>query len=73
MQRADEEKYSQANDGPKERRLLYMVELKIRPSDVRGFNYHPSYSHDALEDWLLFDEELWRRELVSGKACAGRS
>ena len=26
-----------------------MVKLKISPGDVRGFNYHPSYSHDALE------------------------
>ena len=44
-----------------------MVALKIPASDVKGFNYHPTYSHDALEDWLLFDEELWRRELTLGK------
>lgn len=44
-----------------------MVELKIKPSDVRGFNYHPSYSHDALEGWLLFDEDVWRKELTNGK------
>ena len=44
-----------------------MTELKLKPSEVRGFNYHPSYSHDALEDWLLFDEEIWRRELEAGK------
>lgn len=44
-----------------------MIDLKIRHSDVRGFNYHPSYSHDALEDWLLFDEKIWRRELANGK------
>ena len=44
-----------------------MKELKIKPSEVKGFNYHPTYSHDALEDWLLFDEEIWRRELTIGK------
>ena len=44
-----------------------MIELKINPGDVKGFNYHPSYSHDALEDWLLFDEECWRKELAIGK------
>ena len=27
-----------------------MVALKIPASEVRGFNYHPTYSHDALED-----------------------
>ena len=44
-----------------------MIKLKISPGDVRGFNYHPSYSHDALEDWLLFDEDIWRKELTNGK------
>ena len=44
-----------------------MVELKIKPEDVRGFNYHPTYSYGSLEDWLLFDEEVWRRELTEGK------
>lgn len=44
-----------------------MVELKIKPSEVKGFNYHPSFSHDSLEDWLLFDEAIWRRELTIGK------
>ena len=44
-----------------------MKELKIKPSEVRGFNYHPSYSINALTDWFLFDEELWRRELTNGK------
>ena len=44
-----------------------MVTLKIAPAEVRGFNYHPSYSTGALEDWLLFDEEVWRRELTNGK------
>lgn len=44
-----------------------MKELKINPSEVRGFNYHPSYSINALTDWFLFDEDLWRRELTNGK------
>ena len=44
-----------------------MTELKIKASEVRGFNYHPSFSHDSLEDWLLFDEAIWRRELTIGK------
>ena len=44
-----------------------MCQLKISPSEVKGFNYHPTYSHDSLEDWLLFDEEIWRRELSIGK------
>ena len=44
-----------------------MVELKIKASEVRGFNYHPSYSTGAMEDWLLFDEKVWRRELTNGK------
>lgn len=44
-----------------------MVSLKINPSEVRGFNYHPSYSSGSLEDWLLFDEKIWRKELENGK------
>lgn len=44
-----------------------MKELKINPSEVRGFNYHPSYSYGSLEDWIMFDEEVWRRELTNGK------
>ena len=44
-----------------------MKELKIKASEVRGFNYHPGYSSDTLCDWLLFDEEVWRRELSNGK------
>ena len=44
-----------------------MVELKIKASEVKGFNYHPSYSFGALEDWLLFDEWVWRKELTIGK------
>ena len=44
-----------------------MKELKIKASDVKGFNYHPRTSHDSLEDWLLFDEAVWREELSLGK------
>ena len=44
-----------------------MIKLKIEPSEVKGFNYHPSYSYGSLEDWLLFDESVWRRELTIGK------
>ena len=43
------------------------MELKIKASEVRGFNYHPSYSHCALEDWMQFDEDIWRKELTFGK------
>ena len=48
-------------------RRKQMIELKIPAAEVRGFNYHPSYSTGAMEDWLLFDEEVWRRELTVGK------
>ena len=44
-----------------------MKSLKINPAEVRGFNYHPSYSINALTDWFMFDEEIWRRELTNGK------
>lgn len=44
-----------------------MVSLRIPATLVRGFNYHPSYSTGSLEDWILFDEEVWRRELTAGK------
>ena len=44
-----------------------MIELKIPAAEVRGFNYHPSYSTGAMEDWLLFDERVWREELSEGK------
>ena len=44
-----------------------MKELKIKASEVKGFNYHPSYSYGTLEDWILFDEAVWRRELTVGK------
>ena len=43
------------------------MQLKIAPCDVKGFNYHPGYSASALEDWLLFDKEVWRKELANGK------
>jgi hypothetical protein len=41
-----------------------MKTLKIDSCEVKGFNYHPSYSTTSLVDWLLFDEEVWRRELT---------
>ena len=44
-----------------------MRKLKIPAVDVKGFNYHPTYSTGALEDWLLFDKEIWRKELTIGK------
>ena len=44
-----------------------MKTLKIDACEVKGFNYHPSYSTTSLVDWLLFDEEIWRRELTNGK------
>ena len=45
----------------------HMIQLKIDPKTVRGFNYHPSYSTGALESWLLFDAEVWEKELRNGK------
>lgn len=44
-----------------------MRKLKIPAVDVKGFNYHPTYSTGALEDWLLFDKEIWKKELTIGK------
>ncbi|MBP3371187.1 MAG: cellulase family glycosylhydrolase [Clostridia bacterium] len=44
-----------------------MAELKIKASEVKGFNFHPSYSTGSLEDWLLYDEDVWRKELANGK------
>jgi len=44
-----------------------MIQLKIDPKTVRGFNYHPSYSTGALESWLLFDAKVWEKELRNGK------
>ena len=44
-----------------------MKKLKIEAAQVRGFNYHPSYSTGSMEDWLLFDREVWKRELANGK------
>lgn len=41
--------------------------LKINPEDVKGFNYHPSYSTGSLEDWLMFDYNVWEKELKNGK------
>lgn len=44
-----------------------MVSLKIAPEDVKGFNYHPSYSTGSLEDWEQFDYSVWEKELTNGK------
>lgn len=44
-----------------------MKKLIIPAKDVKGFNYHPSYSTGSLEDWLLFDKEVWEKELTIGK------
>ena len=44
-----------------------MKKLCIPAASVKSFNYHLSYSTGSLEDWLLFDKEVWRRELTRGK------
>ena len=41
--------------------------LKIKPEEVKGFNYHPSYSTGAMEDWIMFDFDVWEKELKNGK------
>lgn len=46
-----------------------MRKLKIPAVEVKGFNYHPSYSTGSLEDWLLFDRDIWKKELSHGKKC----
>ncbi len=44
-----------------------MIKLKIPAKDVKGFNYHPSYAKGGMEEWLLFDKDVWERELTIGK------
>ena len=44
-----------------------MVQLKIDPKDIRGFNYHPSYSCSSYDDWKNFDAAVWEKELAGGK------
>lgn len=44
-----------------------MVQLKMDAKDVKGFNYHPSYSTGALENWINFDLNVWEKELRNGK------
>ena len=44
-----------------------MVKLKIDAKDVKGFNFHPSYSTGSLEDWINFDLYVWEKELTNGK------
>lgn len=41
--------------------------LKVNPEDVKGFNYHPSYSTGSMEDWIMFDFDVWKKELENGK------
>ena len=41
--------------------------LKIKPEEVKGFKYHPSYSTGAMEDWIMFDFDVWEKELKNGK------
>ena len=44
-----------------------MIKLKIDAKEVRGFNYHSSYSTGTMEDWLLFDPDVWEKELTNGR------
>lgn len=44
-----------------------MITLRIEPQQVRGFNFHPSYSTGSLEDWINFDLNAWEKELKNGK------
>ena len=46
-----------------------MKKLSIPAASVKGFNYHPGYSSSSYDDWMLFDEEVWRKELSHGKKC----
>lgn len=41
--------------------------MKIKPSDVRGFNYHPYASTCAMDDWIHFDISEWRQDLTKAK------
>ena len=43
------------------------VTLKLAPEKVRGFNFHPTYSFGANEDWVMFDYSVWEKELLRGK------
>ena len=45
-----------------------MIDLRIPSAAVRGFNYHPSYSTGSLEDWIMFDYNVWEKELKNGVA-----
>lgn len=36
-------------------------------SDVRGFNYQPSYAYNSYEAWRFFDKEVFDREIGLGK------
>ena len=41
--------------------------MLLPAKEVRGFNFHPSYSSCAMEDWTLFDYSVWETELKRGK------
>lgn len=36
-------------------------------SHVRGFNYQPSYGSTSYENWMYFNEDIFRSELENGK------
>ena len=36
-------------------------------SDIRGFNYQPSYASRGFEVWEYFSPESWRTEIGRGK------
>lgn len=46
-----------------------MSKLAIPASQVKGFNYHPTYATSAYDDWYMFDKEIWKKELKHGKKC----
>ena len=43
------------------------MNLKIPASQIKGFNYHPSYSSCPFETWRCFDFEKISEELTRGK------
>ncbi len=36
-------------------------------SDIKGFNYQPSYAYNSYESWRFFDSEVFDREIGLGK------
>ncbi len=43
------------------------MDLKNDISQVRGFNYSPSYCTTLYESWDNFDAKIWRTEITRGK------